>query len=55
MGNKCLESVFKVEILGVIFDDKLVFDEHINYISKNTQSKNRFIVTFETFSSRKKH
>jgi hypothetical protein len=36
MGNECLERVFKVKILGVIFDKRLDFDERINFIFKNS-------------------
>jgi hypothetical protein len=44
-----LIRVTKVKILGVFFDDRFVSDQHINCLSKN-----RPLIAFKAFSTRKK-
>jgi hypothetical protein len=39
VSNERLVRVSKVKILGVIFDDRLVFDEHMNHISKKMRQR----------------
>jgi hypothetical protein len=53
MGNECLERVFKVEILGVIFDERLIFDEPINYISKKLNQRIGLLSRLRHFLSEK--
>ncbi len=39
ISNERLVRVSNVKILGVIFDDRLVFDEHMNHISKKMRQR----------------
>jgi hypothetical protein len=44
--NERLIRPTKVKILGVFFDDRFVFDQHINCLSKNKP-----LIPFKTFST----
>ncbi len=39
ISNERLVRVSNAKILGVIFDDRLVFDEHMNHISKKMRQR----------------